>query len=167
MEYWKPIKDTQGKYEVSSCGRVRRTAHILKPYVSGGKRYFQIYLGTHRRWYIHRLVAVHFLDGAPKGFVVNHKDGNRLNNRLENLEFVTPKENVRHSIIVLKRHGGGLRKLTEKQIEEIRANTHLSLTQLAKQYAVSLSTILYHRGYRHSSIIRRPVSRLPDGRSHK
>ena len=114
MELWKTIRETDGRYEISSLGRVRRTAHILKPYVAGGKQYFQVSLGAYKRRYIHRLVAEYFLGGTPNGFVVNHKDGNRLNNQFDNLEVITPRENVAHAIQVLRRHGGAPRKLSQE-----------------------------------------------------
>jgi hypothetical protein len=48
---------------------------------------------------IHRLVAAEFLGTCPKGIQVNHKDGDRLNNHASNLEYVTPSENTRHSVV--------------------------------------------------------------------
>lgn len=46
------------------------------------------------RTFIHRLVALHFVEGYEEGKVVNHKDGNNKNNHKDNLEWVTPSENV-------------------------------------------------------------------------
>lgn len=50
---------------------------------------------------VHRLVALSFVPGYQEGLIVNHKDGNKLNNNAGNLEWVTPSENVRHAIEVL------------------------------------------------------------------
>lgn len=48
-------------------------------------------------FYIHRLVAKYFIGDIPSGYVVNHKDGNKLNNHYSNLEIVTYSENIRHA----------------------------------------------------------------------
>ncbi len=48
--------------------------------------------------YVHHLVARAFLPPRPKGTQLNHKDGVKQNNRLKNLEYLTPKENVRHAM---------------------------------------------------------------------
>lgn len=48
--------------------------------------------------YVHRLVAEIFIGQIPEGYCVNHKDGNKKNNRLENLEIVTFSENIRHAV---------------------------------------------------------------------
>ena len=53
---------------------------------------------------IHHIVCEHFIGPRPDGLVTNHKDGNKLNNRIENLEYVTIKGNIRHAIEVIKTH---------------------------------------------------------------
>lgn len=50
---------------------------------------------------VHRLVALSFVPGYKEGLCVNHKDGNKLNNSAENLEWVTGSENIRHAVDVL------------------------------------------------------------------
>jgi hypothetical protein len=105
MEIWKPIFN--GLYEVSSEGRVRRMAaskgatvgQVLKP-----KRlrhgYLCVLLCAHSQYTqrtIHSLVAEAFIGQRPPNHDVNHKDGDRGNNRLENLEYLTRKENCLHA----------------------------------------------------------------------
>lgn len=68
--------------------------------VSRGGYYFVTYTsptGTKNK-HVHRLVAESFIGQIPEGYCVNHKDGNKKNNRLENLEIVTFSENIRHAV---------------------------------------------------------------------
>jgi hypothetical protein len=93
--------------------------------------------------YAHVLLAEAFFGPKPHGMEVNHKDCNKLNNSLENLEYVTPKANVEHA----KRNGRYLRgqkhpaaKLTENQIKLIRASQSTA-KDLAKVFHVTKGTI--------------------------
>lgn len=71
--------------------------------------------GKAYRKFVHRLVAIHFVPGMEEGKVVNHKDGDRQNNHKDNLEWVTPSENVldgwkrgrktSHLVLNFKRNG--------------------------------------------------------------
>ena len=74
---------------------------------------------------IHRLVALTFLGPVPDGLEVNHKDGNKLNNCPENLEYVTRSQNVKHCFSTgLRTHNGERHpshKLTNDQVIELRA----------------------------------------------
>lgn len=99
-------------YNISEDGVLtNRKGHEIKAYLKQGYKYAVIrYRGTNVNKAIHRIVAEAFIpnpDGKPQ---VNHKDGNKLNNTVSNLEWVTAKENTRHSVYVLKRdHQKGLR----------------------------------------------------------
>lgn len=99
MENWKKIKGYT-HYEVSDLGRVRntKTGVFLKPQVQAvGYKFVNLYNnGKMRSWYVHRLVALHFIDN-PNGWPqINHKDEDKLNNRVENLEWCTCYYNVNY-----------------------------------------------------------------------
>lgn len=98
-EEWKVIEDG-ATYEISNYGQVRNktTSKILKPLLLSG--YMVITLKMNNRKTIskiHRLVATRFLVRTNETHIVNHKDGNKLNNHVENLEWVSPSENVKHA----------------------------------------------------------------------
>jgi hypothetical protein len=99
-EIWNPVKGYEGRYEVSSFGRVRNITTnkvLLGGFDEYGYRRVNLYLEVKfktRR--IHQLVAIAFLDHTPCGqkLVVNHKDFNKGNNMLSNLEVIPQRENA-------------------------------------------------------------------------
>lgn len=89
-------------FEVSNLGRVRRpNGLVLKTWALNTTGYLQVQALDRRKHLVHRLVASAFVDGFRTGLVVNHKNGDRADNRSENLEWVTRSENERHSYRVL------------------------------------------------------------------
>ena len=100
MEIWKPIESTG--FEISSYGRVKRPNGIIVDFSNRTKSaYYQIRLGksyTKSKYsvYVHRLVAEAFIPNPDNKPQVNHIDGNRHNNNVDNLEWVTIQENVSH-----------------------------------------------------------------------
>lgn len=112
-EIWKDIDGYNGLYQVSNYGRVKRLKRVvynklghrqvlneklLKPYES--TKYLQVMLvidGNKKNERVHRLVAKAFIDNPLGKDVINHIDFNTYNNRSDNLEWVTTKENVQHS----------------------------------------------------------------------
>lgn len=108
-EAWLPIKNYEGKYEVSNLGRVRNLhamrntkdtgVRVLKPHVATNG-YYCVHLfkdGKRKLHTIHRLIAIAFIPN-PNGYrEVNHIDENKLNNSLDNLEWVTHKYNIAYS----------------------------------------------------------------------
>ena len=101
-EQWKPIEGTDGKYEVSNFGRVRtngkRPGLLTLTKQKSGYRYAMIEIdgkSCNRR--VHRMVAQHFLPNPDNMKEVNHKDGNKDNNHVSNLEWCTRSNNVKHS----------------------------------------------------------------------
>lgn len=103
-EIFKDISGFEGRYKVSNFGNVmsvnylnQKAPKILTP-VKHHTGYLYVHLGKDVMRSIHRLVASAFVDN-PCGYrAVNHIDGNKENNRAENLEWVTIKENNRHAI---------------------------------------------------------------------
>lgn len=100
---WKTIQ-YESNYEVSCFGEVRNktTKHIKSlRYTQSGYSRVTLY-PSGKSYTIHRLVANAFLDKIEGKPFVNHKDGIKTNNNLENLEWVTHKENIIHAIEVIK-----------------------------------------------------------------
>lgn len=108
-EAWREVNGYDGIYEISNKGRIRsnprkvwnytKPGRILKPYRKGNG-YFQITLrgGTkyEKHAYIHRLVAEAFIPNPKNLPQVNHKDFDKANNCVENLEWVSAQENILH-----------------------------------------------------------------------
>lgn len=116
IEKWLPIKGYEGIYNVSSHGRVKslsRTSvgkdlstmtikeRILKLNIIGlvSEQYFSVNLcrkGKCKTKTVHQLVAIAFLDHKPNGLkiVVDHKDNNKLNNHIDNLQIISNRENT-------------------------------------------------------------------------
>ena len=95
-EIWKPVLNTEKTYFVSTLGRFKNASGIIiknpKP-TPGGYIVVTIDGITYR---LHRIVAQTFLENPEKKEQVNHKDGNKSNSRLDNLEWVTNRENQLH-----------------------------------------------------------------------
>lgn len=127
MEKWKDIKGYEGYYQVSDKGRVRSldryindTTRCRTQFIKGrliklcdnGKGYKQVHLSKNKKrkmFYAHRLVAKHFLKNYAEDLDINHKDFDRSNNDLANLELVTVKQNINYSI----KHGRYERAIAE------------------------------------------------------
>jgi hypothetical protein len=96
------INDDLCEYKISDCGRVylMRDDRLARPSFDQ-KGYPQIVLtkkGVRIGVRVHILVGRHFVDGYADGLQLNHIDGNKLNPHYSNLEWVTPKENMRHGV---------------------------------------------------------------------
>ena len=130
-EIWRDVAGYEGFYRVSNFGRVKSFARgsekILRQGLYGGE-YFTVSLNKNknrRNFSVHRLVAEAFIPNPNYFPVVNHKDGNKKNNFVENLEWVTQGENLLHaSRIGLRKTGADScnAKLTEDQVRYIRKN---------------------------------------------
>lgn len=107
MEIWNDVKDYAGHYLVSNTGKIKnaKSGRILKPRID---RYGYVYYGflkdkIHKQMNIHRVVALSFLTNYTDKKQVNHIDGNKLNNNLDNLEWVSYLENASHRSLNMKK----------------------------------------------------------------
>jgi NUMOD4 motif/HNH endonuclease len=177
-EYWVDISNYEGYYQVSNYGNVRSldrviTEHpsvkneqqtgktqtlkgrILKPHTNSSG-YYQINLNRksiRTTFAIHQLVAQAFLDNRSRKPLVNHINGIKTDNNVNNLEWATYSENLEHAYKNRLRRAvktnevaskNYKRKLTEQQVREIKlliAAKSLTLKQIANQYDVGRSTI--------------------------
>lgn len=169
-EIWKPIPGYEGFYEASSHGRIRslhrtrrhraKSEFVAQCDLRGYKTCVLSKNGKRGTKMVHRLIAMTFL-GMPEDSkkTVNHKDLDKANNRPENLEWLTLKENIRHASKIIPRLRGAeiawSNKLTQEQVLSIRARyvPHvMSLKMLAKEFSVSEQTvhaIIHRRKWKH------------------
>lgn len=116
QEVWLPIQGYEGIYEVSNLGRVKRVKHfvfhknntkhllpekMLKPTKRNYNTYYSVGLWMNnidKRFTVHRLMAIHFIPNPENKPHINHIDGNKDNNSLSNLEWVTRSENLKHAM---------------------------------------------------------------------
>lgn len=147
-EEWKPIVGFETNYEVSNQGRVRRiwrgSGKIVNRPLSPLKTkfgYFRVCLfkeDARKYCHIHRLVMAAFIGALPEGMQVNHKDGDKENNSLENLEYVTAAENTHHACETGLRH----HRLTKPLIYELLAQKgRVSQCELGRRYKMNQSQI--------------------------
>lgn len=152
MENWKTINNFEN-YEVSDLGRVRnkKTGKVLKPKISNsGYEYISLYKkGKETKKYIHRLMLENFKPcDNMNNLVVNHKDENKQNNIISNLEWLTQKENLNYGTHN-ERVGKTNSKIRCKIVIMINVktneiiNTFNSAKETAKYLGLSDSTIGY------------------------
>lgn len=103
MEIWKTVEGTDGKLEVSSMGRVKsnmRDGRILKTQIDkkGYHRLSVTINGVKHSYKLHRMVASAFLPNPDMLPQVNHIDGNKDNNAVDNLEWISGADNAKHAI---------------------------------------------------------------------
>ena len=129
MEKWKRINK---EYEISSYGNLKRTkdgkARLIKPEILK-KGYLRVAIyenGKRKRYLVHRLVAEYFIPNPLNKSQVDHINNKTSDNKVENLRWVTPKENVQHSIeqnrfvTDKKINAYKVRKLTKEQINNLK-----------------------------------------------
>ena len=137
-------KYTLDDYEITKDGNVinKHTGKRVKG-SNNRKGYLRLAVGG-KFLFIHRLVAQKYLPNPHNYPQVNHKDGNKHNNAVENLEWTTNKKNRAHAV----KHGLHLSgekcpwtKLKKEQVCYIRDHTDISAVELAKMFGVAASTV--------------------------
>ena len=113
-EIWRDVVGYEGLYQVSNLGRVKSLNYhrsgkegIMKP-VLEDNGYYSVNLyknGKVKKFSLHRLVVETFLGKIPNGLVVNHLNEIKSDNRLENLEICTQKENTNYGTCIARRSG--------------------------------------------------------------
>ena len=151
LENWKRINDF---LEVSDQGNVKSHGKLIKGEIckNGYKRINVSHKRTHFKILVHRLIAKTFIPNPENKLCVNHKDGNKLNNCVSNLEWCSYGENMKHAFKTNLRNAKGenntQHKLTEKQVCEIRnlyekgKHNGNNAYKLAEKYNVNPKTIL-------------------------
>lgn len=168
---WRDIDTSSGNFQVSSTGKIRSrsrwlinvngvkrfwSGRLLTPTL-GGNGYWCIVLDGRGYW-VHKLVALAFIPNPEGKKCINHKDCNKLNNSMENLEWVTHKENMKHAKDNGLTRSGDVRgssnprsKLTENAVIRIRREMQMLRDQgvfvrkafslVAKEFGVAPRTI--------------------------
>ena len=145
VEQWAPIPEFEGYLEASNMGRIKNawTGKVLKQGINtkGYKTVTVNILGQSYTRTVHRLIASAFIEGDHTGMDVHHKDADKTNNRLSNLEYCTRKENVRHAIEdgVMKPNNFGRKPIKVKCIEN--GKTYTSIHECYKDIGVCPSEI--------------------------
>ena len=163
-EIWKDIEEFSGLYQVSTKGRIKSLRRlmfvnrlgkiikkvspekILNPHTNI-RGYVHLALqdnGYCKHLRVHRIVAMAFIPNPENKPDINHKNGIKSDNRVENLEWCTPQENIRHAQLnnlTLKGERHGCSKLVGMQVRVIRKTTELTQRELAKIFNVSQPTI--------------------------
>lgn len=137
IEIWKPIPNFS-RYEASNLGRLRSLNYkrsgkvkVLKP-AKSNDGYLKTMLlndsGKYSSWTVHKFVMLAFKGERSKGLEVNHINGVKTDNRLENLEYCTRSENIKHAFRTgldnverVRGENNPTAKLTKEQVKEIRA----------------------------------------------
>jgi hypothetical protein len=168
-EEWRPVKDWENVYEVSNLGRVRRIApyslweggtrihpqtgkrvgqnpqRVLRPMLKNGYAVVCLSHGLNtEKWpTIHRLVAAAFLDVQPSPqHSINHINGNKADNRADNLEWATNREQQRHAYRNGLSNHAQFRRLTPEQAHEVfETRGNVSNRDWASRLGVTVQTI--------------------------
>lgn len=157
-EIWKDIKNYEGLYQVSNFGRIRSLdkliddyrgkevrlikGKVLKPFNRNG--YYVISLTKNKKrnnYSVHRIVAQTFIKNVDNKPYINHLDYDRHNNRVDNLEWCTQKENINWSIVNMKKMRTVTHSNTGEKYISYRAKTGKYRISIAKKEYPSKDTL--------------------------
>lgn len=170
-EIWKPLSEYGNRYHISSFGRIKcvylfdakgqpRKIYIKKLSIRAKSGYVFTGLTLNKKRKsesVHRIVGRHFIKNKGNKPFINHKNGVKWDNRVENLEWCTAKENINHAMInglmkPAKGEDSGQAVLTNKQVLDIFTSSD-PIPKLCKKYNVHDTTIRYIKdGTRWSSV---------------
>jgi len=144
-EIWKKIENYKGLYEVSDAGKIRSAKQNLNPVLTTAG-YPKVKLcrdGNVKSMLVHRLVAIAFLDNPENKPQVNHKDGDKTNNNVNNLEWCTASENMKHAFatklnVTLTGENHPSSKLSNSDVVNIKSlKGKVSYLKISKMYNVN------------------------------
>jgi hypothetical protein len=165
---WVDVVGYEGIYQITRCGKMRSLDRLvkgrggnrqrvkgtlLKPSISDGYLYFHLRDGEGGRHnkYMHRLLCVAFLPNHKNYPCVNHKDSNRANNSLDNLEWCTQQQNIQHAydngrienLNAARGEQSGVSILKDWQVREIKHKLRgkETVASIARDYLVDFKTI--------------------------
>lgn len=139
------IPGYNGKYLIDECANIY--SNVTSKFLSknkDGSGYFMVKIGSVNKK-VHRLMAITFLKNPRSKSQVNHRDGNKENNHISNLEWVTPKENIRHYLSLNRKNS--LNYIYEVDVKLVKKlyESGMSQANIARQIKCSkysLNTLL-------------------------
>lgn len=153
MEIWKDFKGYENYYSVSNTGKIlsKRFNKCLS-FGNNGRDYLFVNLYNEdgiKRFYVHRIIALTFLDNNENKTQVNHKDCNKANNNVSNLEWTTPDENISHAVKNKRFYTSDYQK---EQTSKANRGINSHLTKLKESQVVEIKIDLSKNKYTQKQI---------------